>query len=585
MADLTIEARLLTGRYVAASVGDRDVPEWPPHPGRLFMAIAATCFERGSVPDEVEAVEWLATLPPPTIHCGEPRIRTAVTAYLCTNDDRTLGKDTKTDRKVMVQATPQVMRRKRARSFPTCVPDDDTIRFIYPVDCATVDPEIIAALDRVCREVIRIGHSSSLVSLSARISAKIDGVVHDDGAGTRRWRPTEGLVGRSLRVATEGEFQRLEVSGNRRKIQRFHHLKDAASDGTAAEKRTAKADFLEEFGTRLTTSVRPPEPAPATIGVWQRYAVDATTEDVSDAVVTQTAFDPGLIVLRAGNRPGARRRLGLPDTATVMRLLRKAVLKHCGVQPNPEWVCGHAGVGQPTRSTHLAFVPLPFVGRRHADGHLLGVGIVPPTGIDGDSLRACLGPVIYDVDADGFRQRELSLNLKSLTVATFILEDRPDPPIALRASTWTGTSTVWESVTPVVLERYPKADRGKNRNRWREEVVEGLVRSCEYAGVPRPAAIDIDTSSFLTGVPPAIRRRRRGGSSRFDDGRSGVGFRPFAPSKGRPPRPQVHVRLRFDVPISGPILLGAGRFLGYGLMRPNPRWQPQRMSSRGDLEQ
>jgi CRISPR-associated protein Csb2 len=33
-------------------------------------------------------------------------------------------------------------------------------------------------------------------------------------------------------------------------------------------------------------------------------------------------------------------------------------------------------------------------------------------------------------------------------------------------------------------------------------------------------------------------------------------------------RPLVHVRLRFDTAVTGPVLLGAGRFLGLGLFLP-----------------
>jgi CRISPR-associated protein Csb2 len=31
---------------------------------------------------------------------------------------------------------------------------------------------------------------------------------------------------------------------------------------------------------------------------------------------------------------------------------------------------------------------------------------------------------------------------------------------------------------------------------------------------------------------------------------------------------QVHVAVEFATPVEGPVLLGAGRFRGYGLMRP-----------------
>ena len=38
---LTLGIEYLTGHAVATSTGDRVLPEWPPHPGRIFMALAA----------------------------------------------------------------------------------------------------------------------------------------------------------------------------------------------------------------------------------------------------------------------------------------------------------------------------------------------------------------------------------------------------------------------------------------------------------------------------------------------------------------------------------------------------------------
>ena len=40
---------------------------------------------------------------------------------------------------------------------------------------------------------------------------------------------------------------------------------------------------------------------------------------------------------------------------------------------------------------------------------------------------------------------------------------------------------------------------------------------------------------------------------------------------GKPVRRQlVHASLTFDKPVTGPLMLGAGRFMGLGLMRPMP---------------
>src|SRR5207237_6858367 len=48
----------------------------------------------------------------------------------------------------------------------------------------------------------------------------------------------------------------------------------------------------------------------------------------------------------------------------------------------PEWVSGHDQSGQPSRSPHLAVVPMAFAGFPHADGTLMGFGLVSPAGFD-----------------------------------------------------------------------------------------------------------------------------------------------------------------------------------------------------------
>lgn len=45
---LTLGIRYLTGYAVASNVAHRDEVEWPPHPGRVFMAMAAAHFETGA---------------------------------------------------------------------------------------------------------------------------------------------------------------------------------------------------------------------------------------------------------------------------------------------------------------------------------------------------------------------------------------------------------------------------------------------------------------------------------------------------------------------------------------------------------
>ncbi len=67
MPGLTIGWEYLTGYYVATNSAKRDRAEWPPHPGRVFMALAAAWFETGEDADEGHALRWLESLDDPQL--------------------------------------------------------------------------------------------------------------------------------------------------------------------------------------------------------------------------------------------------------------------------------------------------------------------------------------------------------------------------------------------------------------------------------------------------------------------------------------------------------------------------------------
>src|SRR4029453_6317216 len=71
MTGLTLGWEYLTGYAVATDPSGRERAEWPPHPGRVFMALAAAYFETGEDLGEGNALHWLETLgepQPPELH-------------------------------------------------------------------------------------------------------------------------------------------------------------------------------------------------------------------------------------------------------------------------------------------------------------------------------------------------------------------------------------------------------------------------------------------------------------------------------------------------------------------------------------
>lgn len=107
-------------------------------------------------------------------------------------------------------------------------------------------------------------------------------------------------------------------------------------------------------------------------------------------------------------------------------------------------------------------------------------------------------------------------------------------------------------MTPIALDRHAKGDLLAQREAAREIV----VTACERIGLPRPVHVAIHKHAAPTGAPPAW---PPGGAPRWTG---------WARPKTLAGRPLVHAAIVFPEPVAGPVILGAGRFLGLGLCLP-----------------
>ncbi len=565
MSSLTINVEFITGRCVAAIVADRDEPEWPPHPGRLFMAMAAAYFEAFEVEKDVDtstiaALEWFESLPPPEIHASEALPRSTVKYYVPINDKLTVNTS-------VLQSTPGLARSKQERSYPTAIPIDPLVQFVWH-DMSEVEQHF-DALSRICAQVIRLGHSSSLV----RVWAERNQFEHTSESLLRvQWNPSSRASKVHVRIAGEGELERLRIACNADQIEQFVDLKLEVESLKGKAQKEAKAAFEEIFGVPYKGHLRAPEPTPPTLGLWQGYR-RSSESDETDVVVEGEHFDSELLIL-AKSANHDMRSLGIQDALALTTRLRAAAMSRCPENPTPAWLGGHDPVsGQPTSAPHVAFLALPWVGNPHSDGHIMGLALAIPrsTFVAPEIRGQMLGPLLFTPDGD---PREVELKLGNLGEWHVILEDRPEPPQSLKTSTWVGPSRTWASVTPVVLDRFPKATVGDDRRAWEAEVRQTVAESCMRAGLPKPIEIDIDTTSWHNGAPRAYGKTRvLRGANRADGNERGIaslgdGFPNMPARGGKPSRPQIHVFLRFEDCVLGPVLVGAGRFIGYGMCKP-----------------
>lgn len=553
-----IHIRYLTDRCVAARVDARERPEWPPHPGRLFMALAAAYFETDQEPhvkeDQRVALEWLSCQPAPRIHAVEAFERTAVTCYVPVND-------APLPNLAMLQSAPGMPRSRQSRAFPTVIPDHGGTAGATNADVTfewfgSVPPgPVVTALDQLCQNVIRIGHSSSLVTAWIDRGPALE--------SNRAWEPAEHTTELACRIAAAGELERLRKLCQADRIDLFATLKEEIDSLTGKAQNAARARFAEAFGEPYKSSLRPPEPNPATLGVWQGYR-RVSRRPQGSLIHENQYFERDLIILAKKDGPV----LDVERTLGLTRALRNALLQRHGQASIPSWVSGHDDDGSPTASPHAAFLALPYAGFSHADGHIMGLAIAVPRGISRRERARWLSPLLIDPETGDVAVPELALWGRDLPRWSLELEQRPSPPRTLQNSIWTDPSRCWATVTPAVLDRFPKADRG-GRAAWEDEVIAIISQSCLRAGLPTPESIAVGTTAWHPGIPRAwAKSRALTGADPGATAPLGDGFPPLLIRPSRPAKPQIHVKLTFTDRVAGPVLIGAGRFAGYGLCLP-----------------
>ena len=521
---LALGIRYLLGRVVATHPADREQAEWPPHPERVFLALVATHYETGGAVEEREALLWLEQQAAPALTVSDCEVRFPVTAYVPVND--------LTSPRLKTGVTPSSSqladglallpgnRYRQPRKFMAAVPRDPVVFLHWS---ATVDEQTRHALQGLCRKVTALGHSSSLVQMWLELSPPEANLISSPNPAARY----------RLRVTGPGHLADLDARYNREEWDKYRALNLAISAAKGKKQRELKAELARRFG-HSRPSFRRPMPS-----LWQGY--EPVAPAIEQATALGTTFDPQLIVLRRVDGPS----LGLESTLQLTRALRETLMAKCPVQPVPQWISGHAFDGRASTNDHLAFVPFPHVGREHADGHLLGLGLGVPKAISLDEQNRCWRSLLFD--DIGFASLPLDLRLGPLGVWQVQLDQSEGHAVALRSETWTaaaaGGATRWATVTPISFDQHPSGP-----DKW-QQIEQMIAHACQRIGLPAPADIVLSPVSIFIGSPhgggfPCLRRKSGGNIH------------------------HIHSILTFERPVVGPILIGAGRYRGYGFCRP-----------------
>jgi CRISPR-associated protein Csb2 len=581
--DLVITAVFPTGTFDAGEPDDRDRPEWPPHPARLFCALVSAARDD----TDHAALTWLERGPAPIVCVPAEHRPLRRTGYVITNVlSRGPGNQTHPGRT------------NGLRTRSSTAMDPPIVCFVWTGTAPL--PGTVRALDRLARCVPYLGRSTSPAVLDVRQTDGWFPPCRPVGPGGGESAPT-GPVTRVEPAEQRGSATPADLSpgkdgptgtavsdgsakpdGPTDRARRWTFLEPCGLLDSEAALRVPYPGYLEELselhasglpaweagkthGYRTRSVSTSPRPSPRAAGdrpanpgepeVPGHTEPVGSTEPAADTPPRDAESSESVGGTGSAERPGGTVPSQFPDivlfrfldhappgrmAAQCAAALRHEILESCG-RPAPEVLHGHGADGRP----HVAFLAVPDVGFSRSDGHLLGVGVALPE-MPEDEQRTILRAVHGLRGPDGSRTASIDLNghgrLRMMRVSGTAGEAGR---WGLTVRRWRRPCRRWASVTPVILDRYPKRP---------EDFAKVIRRSCREADLPDPVDLRITTAPHLPGTVPF---------SSWD-----------LPKRARK-RLYRHVVLEFDRPVTGPVLLGAGRYQGIGLLAPFPEGAPR----------
>lgn len=257
-----------------------------------------------------------------------------------------------------------------------------------------------------------------------------------------------------------------------------------------------------------------------------RYSPDASQQNYRESAAAAPEILRGQLGEMVIFRKVTGQSLPIESSLLVTEATRTALMSLAGRYGlESDLLDGHG------RHPHCAYAALPYVAAPYADGHLLGVAVVLPREIASEDRRRIL-TVCGLLEEIGLGQK----------LGSWKVEPAEENSITggLRPLSWQQASRFWATATPIVLDRFPKKSRS----------TESILRECcRNVGLPEPVEILHQPFEVLKGSQAVPRfRLQRPGEKRARWG--------------------LHAALRFESQVEGPVLLGAGRYFGLGLLRP-----------------
>jgi CRISPR-associated protein Csb2 len=477
-------------------------PEWPPSPLRAFQALAAAAAARWNERMRLENAA-------PALRWLEAQQAPTIAAAV------TVPSGAKYRLYVPDNVTDKVARSWRGGNANASIADYRTEKDVCPTRLSGDDAvhylyslpaegcPYLEVLSAAARSITHLGWGVDMVAGNA-------GVITDAEAANlsgERWHPALSSPDDGLRVPTGGTLSNLVV------------------------RHTA-------FLSRLSDEAfRPVPPLSAFCVVGYRRATDPVDRPF-------VAFE-----LRTPDFERFRPFDATRHTAAVAGMVRSALAALARDMRPFGWtdenintfIHGHSADGGnrargPGADQRFSYLPLPSLERRGESGVVVGsvrrVLVVGPRGAD---RQVAWARVLSGQELSRLDERMPPAALRLIDRSAGVLRNDPN------LKWYVGESRVWSTVTPVLRPGHDDGDSDKAMRLWRTTFLQAgwtkeLVESAEveWRRVGFRAGVDL---ADRYAVPEPLARFRR-----------------------------YHVRLRFPVPVRGPLAVGAGRYRGIGVL-------------------
>ncbi|MCS6866127.1 MAG: type I-U CRISPR-associated protein Csb2 [Gemmataceae bacterium] len=497
--------------------GDGDEPEWPPSPLRLFQALVAAAAarwnERHRLTYAVPALKWLEVQPRPAIVAASGTVSSA--PYQLYVPDNTADLLVPQFKKGIVDAA---VKRTEKIVRPTHLAGD-AVHYLYPLPAEGCSH--FEVLKAAARSITHLGWGIDMVAADAVLLAARDA---DQLPGHRWYEVPHG--GLPLRVPRSGTLDALM----------HKHAAFLERMSTDVFRPVPPLTYFEVacYYSPTVGGGAPPRPPLAA------FEIQRTLDD-RERNPSRSRFRPFHHVHRVASVAGMVRH-ACASVAEQMGYNRLWIDQH---------ILGHGDDknGQATTNERLMFLPLPSI---------------TPQGVS--SIRRVL--IVGWAGWNGFADLRRRLNGAEL------IDERNGQPVAVLAQLATTDPQIqeflrphrtWTTVTPVILPGYDDPDR--LRRRYQKRLAEGTASAAHQRYLlerlnERLEAL-LHRAFAQAGWPSAIMAQAVWEYR-------GVGWYPglalareYQLSKINYPR--YHVRVTFQQPVGGPLVVGAGRYRGVGL--------------------